>query len=103
MGPTWVLSAPGGPHVGPMNLVIRVEYPMTHTHILVLLCFVVIIALLLSGTCYVSTHHIHGFVQKRHNFFANALESLFSCTKPSNYDHSPSANGLTLKDKQNQS
>ena len=20
MGPTWVLSAPGGPHVGPMNL-----------------------------------------------------------------------------------
>ena len=24
MGPTWVLSAPGGSHVGPMNLVIRV-------------------------------------------------------------------------------
>ena len=24
MGPTWVLSAPDGPHVGPMNLVIRV-------------------------------------------------------------------------------
>ena len=23
-GPTWVLSAPGGPHDGPMNLVIRV-------------------------------------------------------------------------------
>ena len=23
MWPTWVLSAPGGPHVGPMNLVIR--------------------------------------------------------------------------------
>ena len=22
MGPTWVLSYPGGPHVGPMNLVI---------------------------------------------------------------------------------
>ena len=22
MGPTWVLSAPGGPHVGPMNLAI---------------------------------------------------------------------------------
>ena len=22
-GPTWVLSAPGGPHVGPMNLAIR--------------------------------------------------------------------------------
>ena len=24
MGPTWVLSAPGGPHVGPVNLAIRV-------------------------------------------------------------------------------
>ena len=24
MGPTWVLSSPGGPHVGPMNRVIRV-------------------------------------------------------------------------------
>ena len=23
MGPTWVLSAPYGPHVGPMNLAIR--------------------------------------------------------------------------------
>ena len=23
MGPTWVLSAPDGPHVGPMNLIIR--------------------------------------------------------------------------------
>ena len=26
VGPNWVLSAPGGPHVGPMNLAIRV-YP----------------------------------------------------------------------------
>ena len=25
MGPTWVLSAPGGPHVGPMNLAICVD------------------------------------------------------------------------------
>ena len=24
MGPTWVLSAPGGPHVGPINLAIRI-------------------------------------------------------------------------------
>ena len=27
MGPTWVLSAPDGPHVGPMNLAIRVRDP----------------------------------------------------------------------------
>ena len=26
MGPTWVLSSPGGPHVGPMNLAIRVAF-----------------------------------------------------------------------------
>ena len=26
MGPTWVLSAPDGPHVGPINLAIRVDY-----------------------------------------------------------------------------
>ena len=25
MGPTWVLSAPDGPHVGPMNLAIWVD------------------------------------------------------------------------------
>ena len=25
MGPTWVLSAPDGPHIGPMNLAIRVD------------------------------------------------------------------------------
>ena len=25
MGPTWILSAPDGPHVGPMKLAIRVN------------------------------------------------------------------------------
>ena len=29
MGPTWVLSAPAGPHVGPMNLVVRDDLPTT--------------------------------------------------------------------------
>ena len=29
MGPTWVLSAPDGPHVGPMNLAIREWIPHT--------------------------------------------------------------------------
>ena len=28
MGPTWVLSAPNGPHVGPMNLAIKVHNEM---------------------------------------------------------------------------
>ena len=30
MGPTWVLSAPDGPHVGPMNLAIRVVEGLPH-------------------------------------------------------------------------
>ena len=29
MGPTCVLSAPGGPHVGPMNLATRKAYDIT--------------------------------------------------------------------------
>ena len=29
MGPTWVLSAPDGPHVGPMNFAIRAVIPPT--------------------------------------------------------------------------
>ena len=32
-GPTWVLSAPDGPHVGPMNLVIRATI-LIHHHML---------------------------------------------------------------------
>ena len=35
MGPTWVLSAPDGPHVGPMNLVIRDD-----AHVISLQCYV---------------------------------------------------------------
>ena len=30
MGPTWVLLAPGGPHVGPINLAIRDGSVITH-------------------------------------------------------------------------
>ena len=29
MGPTWVLSAPDGPHVGPMNLAIGVTITLS--------------------------------------------------------------------------
>ena len=32
MGPTWVLSAPVGPHVGPMNLAIKVSFPIIWTN-----------------------------------------------------------------------
>ena len=33
MGPTWVLSSPGGPHVGPMNLAIRDYLPRLHLRV----------------------------------------------------------------------
>ena len=41
MGPTWILSAPGGPHVGPMNLAIRVYklYDATWIHLMWVLSF----------------------------------------------------------------
>ena len=32
MGPTWVLSAPDGPHVGPMNLAIGVSIQVSLCH-----------------------------------------------------------------------
>ena len=35
MGPTWVLSAPDGPHVGPMNLAIRVSKVSIHRSLVV--------------------------------------------------------------------
>ena len=33
MGPTWVLSSPGGPHVDPMNLAIWVIHTLTFPHL----------------------------------------------------------------------
>ena len=34
MGPTWVLSSPVGPHVGPMNLAIRESFDVSSVIIL---------------------------------------------------------------------
>ena len=45
MGPTWVLVAPGGPHVGPMNLAIRAALLYTTYPLNVLtnaLCFILL-------------------------------------------------------------
>ena len=41
MGPTWVLSAPDGPHVGPMNLAIRVVVVV----VVVMIVVVVVVAM----------------------------------------------------------
>ena len=37
MGPTWVLSAPDGPHIGPMNLAVR-DFSICHSYSSVLIC-----------------------------------------------------------------
>ena len=34
MGPTWFLSAPDGPYVGPMNLAIRVGWPFNSSYLI---------------------------------------------------------------------
>ena len=43
MGPTWVLSAPDGPHVGPMNLAIRDSllhmYTLVLQNLTLLICY----------------------------------------------------------------
>ena len=39
MGPTWVLSAPDGPHVGPMNLAIRVRLQLERNQQWSMLCW----------------------------------------------------------------
>ena len=65
MGPTWVLSAPDGPHVSPMNLAIRdcmTEEACTAYHI-------------------IYKYHIDILVQDCSNFIALAMELLQSYTK----------------------
>ena len=49
MGPTWVLSAPDGPHVGPMELAIRV---MWHARMQLHNCHTSVITLAACGTAY---------------------------------------------------
>ena len=49
MGPTWVLSAPGGPHVGPIDLVIRVRF---QRYLLHTLCCHIFAASVLPRGCF---------------------------------------------------
>ena len=69
MGPTWVLSVPDGPHVGLMNLAIRVTdqwlFPQQ------------------SFNLEYIQRYIDNLSQEHSNSIANALETLQSCTEPS--------------------
>ena len=69
MGPTWVLSAPGGSHVGPMNLAIR--------DISKMLVFVCITGdyTLVTWVCKNSRYPIKNHFQKTMQFFFMSLIS----------------------------
>ena len=58
MGPTWVLSAPDGPHVGPMNLAIRGS----------LLCFVVDWFLRIVHIFFIRFYHMIALMQMRNSW-----------------------------------
>ena len=53
MGPTWVLSAPDGPHVGPMNLAIRVASPLLRQ----------IQNIMMTDILYADNTHMHTYQQ----------------------------------------
>ena len=80
MGPTWVLSAPGGPHVGPMNLalwgVLKLLFSIMGLKMILLkslphlsganelMCLIIIIipnACLSVTSCMLSTEGDHGY------------------------------------------
>ena len=67
MGPTWVLSAPGGPHNGPMNLAIR--------DISKMLVFVCITGdyTLVTWVCKISRSPIKSHFQKTMHFFMSLI------------------------------
>ena len=66
MGPTWVLSAPCGPHVGPMNLAIRDDVDMC--------CFVTVMSSVLAGSWYMYRYHSEIILQRNHNFVSMSAE-----------------------------
>ena len=77
MGPAWVLSAPDGPHVGPMNLAIKdaSSWNSRYTSSLVGTVNIVHFNYLVSAR---EVHHqINGLVQKRCNSSAWAMSLIF--------------------------
>ena len=107
MGPTWVLSAPDGPHFGPMNLGIRAMMLvwLYYTVRIAIICSKLCLNILVTNQNYwclelisliKSTNwkdsnkqnhkrHIDGLVQGRLNSIVNALDLRLSCTKPSTW------------------
>ena len=79
MGPTWVLSAPDGPHVGPMNVAIRVYLSVWCMYIHMEYCKRKHKSLA-AGACQL---YIDGLVQERRHSSASAMELRLSCTNPS--------------------
>ena len=73
MGPTWVLSAPDGPHVGPWTLLSRDAASFAHCHDLYPVIY------------HFGIHYFYGLVPRRRNYIATALQLRHSYTGPSVY------------------
>ena len=63
MGPTWVLSAPDGPHVGPMNLAIRGE---EQSHVLKMEQYVCLLHDICMYVLCMITEYIYLYKQTEH-------------------------------------
>ena len=63
MGPTWVLSAPDGPHVGPMNLAIRVWNIKANDmcRIIVVTCWIDHYSIVLTACGVWRDHHLSSY------------------------------------------
>ena len=97
MGPTWVLSAPDGPHVGPMNFAIRefhcnmflgfrlrvIIWHWTGNKLLSESMMSSLQMHICVGQVLMCSIYINGLAQDCSNYIANALELLQHCTKPS--------------------
>ena len=76
MGPTWVLSAPDGPHVGPMNLAIRAGMVYRHFHFII---SSIHLQCILSHCCIIVA--AMGFLLYAINVFTR-VKSVYRCNTP---------------------
>ena len=91
MGPTWVLSAPSGLHVVPMNLAIRdvtseprIIFELQAAPVMLqhwVLPNMKYHLIILQGHLTPWTQHLHGLEQNRRNSSVSAMELHLSCNK----------------------
>ena len=77
MGPTWVLSAPDGPHVGPMNLAIRDIMCQQTSH-----CYAAVSPLTFKSYGNDNTHYMQNFISNIISFKASPFCALWHLIIP---------------------